>query len=74
MITFGDLMLGRDIDRLMEENGEDYPFENIFGNEAIDLEKYDLVSSNLEGPIYDGIRRKDLKPQFNFDPDIRIEV
>lgn len=70
MLAFGDLILDRDLKRLMEENGDDYPFEKIFGPEGIDVAEYDLVTANLEGPVVEAPRRTDLFPQFAFDPSI----
>ncbi|MDP2691247.1 MAG: CapA family protein [bacterium] len=70
MLAFGDLMLGRDIARLMSEKGEDYPFEVIFGPDGIDVNEFDLVTANLEGPVVKAPKRSDLFPQFAFDPDV----
>lgn len=70
MLSFGDLMLDRDVKRLMEVNGADYPFEEIFGPEGIDRSIYDLITANLEGPIIEAPKRTDLFPQFAFDPEI----
>jgi len=70
LLAFGDLILDRDLKRLMEKHGNDYPFEKIFGVDGLDVREYDLVTANLEGPIYDTLRRTDLFPQFAFDPEI----
>jgi|CXWL01.1.fsa_nt_gi poly-gamma-glutamate synthesis protein (capsule biosynthesis protein) len=74
MLAFGDLMLDRDVKRFMNEKGEDYPFEKIFGPEGIDTSEYDIVNANLEGPIYDSPSRADLFPQFAFDPDVAPQL
>jgi len=74
LLAFGDLMLGRDVARFMEEKGEDYPFLKIFGAEGIDTSAFDLVTANLEGTIYSTQRRYDLFPQFAFDPEMSISV
>src|SRR5690606_16008601 len=70
MLAFGDLILDRDLKRLMKDHGDDYPFEKIFGPEGIDVRAYDLVTANLEGPIVEAPRRTDLFPQFAFDPAV----
>ncbi|MDP3975770.1 MAG: CapA family protein [bacterium] len=70
MLAFGDLMLGRDVARLMELNGEDYPFQKIFGSDGIDAQDFDLVMANLEGPLLKAKKRRDLTPIFAFDPDL----
>lgn len=70
MLAFGDLILDRDLKRLMKDHGNDYPFEKIFGPEGVDVSEYDLVTANLEGPIYSTARRVDLFPQFAFDPEV----
>lgn len=74
ILSFGDLMLDRDLKRLMEEQGSDYPFENIFGPEGIDRRPYDLITANLEGPIVTAPKRADLFPQFAFDPEIAPDL
>lgn len=50
IMAVGDIMLGRYVQTLMEQNGEDYPFEKI-GDLFTD---HDVVLANLEGPIQDG--------------------
>ncbi|MGE3278252.1 MAG: CapA family protein [Candidatus Altimarinota bacterium] len=70
MLAFGDLMLDRDLKRLMEEHGNDYPFEQIFGPDGVDVRDFDVVTAKLEGPVYATARRADLFPQFAFDPEM----
>lgn len=70
MLAFGDLMLGRDVAKQMEIEGEDYPFEEIFGEKGLNREDYDLITANLEGPIVEAKKRLDLLPFFAFDPDV----
>jgi poly-gamma-glutamate synthesis protein (capsule biosynthesis protein) len=70
MLAFGDLMLDRDLKRLMEEHGNNYPFEGIFGEHGLDVLEYDLVTANLEGPVVSAPRRTDLFPQFALDPEV----
>jgi len=47
ILFVGDIMLDRNVEALMEKNGDNYPFEKI----ADFLAKQDLVVANLEGPI-----------------------
>jgi poly-gamma-glutamate synthesis protein (capsule biosynthesis protein) len=70
MLSFGDLMLDRDVKKFMEQEGADYPFEKIFGPDGIDRTEYDYMTANLEGPIVDAPKRADLFPQFAFDPEL----
>lgn len=74
MLSFGDLMLDRDLKRLIKEEGQDYPFEEIFGPEGINRLNYDLITANLEGPIVDAPQRADLFPQFAFDPEVAPQL
>jgi len=70
LLAFGDLMLGRDIERLMQQEGNDYPFRQIFGKSGIEESDYDLMMANLEGPIVTAKKRPDLKPFFAFKPEV----
>ncbi len=47
LLAVGDIMLGRFVETLWKEKGEDYPFVNIRESFA----SYDTVIANLEGPI-----------------------
>jgi poly-gamma-glutamate synthesis protein (capsule biosynthesis protein) len=47
MLAVGDIMLGRHVEDLMEQHGDNYPFTYV---DSI-LESPDLVLANLEGPI-----------------------
>lgn len=74
MLSFGDLMLDRDVKKFMEQEGADYPFEKIFGPDGIDRTKFDYMTANLEGPIVEAPKRADLFPQFAFDPEMAPDV
>ena len=74
MLTFGDVIFDRDVRRYMNEKGEDYPFEKIFGFDGIATSEYDIVSANIEGPVVDAAPRTDLFPQFAFDPEVAPRV
>jgi poly-gamma-glutamate synthesis protein (capsule biosynthesis protein) len=47
ILVVGDIMLDRKVRNLMNEKGEDYPFEKVSGF----FKDYDIVVGNLEGPI-----------------------
>jgi len=47
LLAVGDIMLGRNVERLTNENGRDYAFENITSF----FQTFNLVFANLEGPI-----------------------
>ena len=68
MLAFGDLMLGRDLVRLMDKHGDNYAFASIFGDGQLNPVNYNIVYANLEGPITKAEKRPDLRPYFAFDP------
>lgn len=49
VLAVGDIMIGRHVENLWKQNGEDYPFLGIRDT----LLPYDVVIANLEGPIPD---------------------
>jgi poly-gamma-glutamate synthesis protein (capsule biosynthesis protein) len=49
MYVVGDMMFGRTVERLMRDNGADYPLARFGGRVGSD--DYDIVFGNLEGPI-----------------------
>jgi len=53
ILALGDVMFGRNVRVLMERDGGDYPFRQI-GN---DLQSYDAVIANLEGPAAENATR-----------------
>ncbi len=62
---FGDVMLGRHVRTLMDQNGLDYPFGNIG-----DLKGTDFVHANLEGPIKEFAVPTSKSISFRFKPDV----
>lgn len=70
ILAFGDVMLGRYVRILMDQNGLDYSFqkmntaENIFANGA------DVVFGNLEGPIHGEGREGGTAMSFSFNTDV----
>lgn len=62
----GDIMLGGTAEPVMEENGYDYPFQQVKAY----LKKSDIVIGNLEGPLTDAEVSHDDKPYvFKTPPD-----
>lgn len=47
LLAVGDVMLARKVERLIQANGEEYPFKNVKGR----LEAADLTIGNLESPL-----------------------
>ena len=63
----GDIMLGRYVAKLMNQYGENYPFENI----QSPLKAVDAVIGNLEGPITSSTLESSSTPmQFSFAPKV----
>lgn len=62
ILAVGDIMLGRYVQTLMEQRGEDYPFEKI---EDL-FDGHDVVLANLEGPIQDGPKTPNNSLTFRF--------
>ena len=71
IVAFGDLMLGRYVWVLMQQNGPDYPFE--FFPELLEEmnNNPDFLMANLEGPISDSAYvNPGTAMIFNFRPEI----
>ncbi|MGL5830988.1 MAG: CapA family protein [Candidatus Altimarinota bacterium] len=64
---FGDIMLGRYVRTLMDNNSMDYPFENLDPNIFV---TNDLLIANLEGPIAKKAVATSKEIAFRFLPDI----
>jgi gamma-polyglutamate biosynthesis protein CapA len=47
LLFVGDIMMGRNVELLMDQKGDNYPFEYI----SEYLQVYDAVVGNLEGPV-----------------------
>jgi poly-gamma-glutamate capsule biosynthesis protein CapA/YwtB (metallophosphatase superfamily) len=69
ILAFGDVMLGRYVRTLMDENGKDYIFENL-GNVPDLYPEADLVFANLEGPISGSGRSGGTAMIFSFNEDV----
>ncbi|MFC1748438.1 CapA family protein [Pseudomonadota bacterium] len=68
LVFFGDIMLGRFVRNLMDQNGHDYPFVKM---DQSYLEMNDLLIANLEGPISDRAVRTITSMVFGFFPDTK---
>lgn len=70
IMAFGDVMLGRYVRVLMDQNGADYPFQQIKNPATLFAEGANVVFGNLEGPI-DGQGTKGGDSMvFSFNEDI----
>lgn len=65
LVAFGDVMLGRYVRTLMDQNGMDFPFRNIG-----DLKGADFVHANFEGPIKEFEVATSKSISFRFKPDV----
>lgn len=70
IMAFGDMMLGRYVRTLMNENGLDYIFENISGYENRFFGGADYIFGNLEGPIDGQGKSGGTAMVFSFNEDI----
>ena len=66
VMAFGDMMLGRYVRILMDQNGKDYIFENV--EELFD--DADVLFANLEGPIKGEGKKGGTSMNFAFNEDI----
>lgn len=66
VMAFGDMMLGRYVRVLMDQNGKDYIFENV--EELFD--DADVLFANLEGPIKGEGKKGGTSMNFSFNEDI----
>ncbi len=64
---FGDMMLGRYVRTLMDNYGQDYPFENM---DLAYLQTNDLLIANLEGPVAEKAISTTKSIAFRFLPDV----
>ena len=68
IMAFGDVMLGRYVRTLMDQNGMEYPFEKLVMPDFFDLA--DIRHANLEGPIKGEGRSGGTSTVFQFNLDI----
>ncbi|MCU0680435.1 MAG: AmmeMemoRadiSam system protein B [Planctomycetes bacterium] len=71
-LFFGDLMLDRHVGEKIKENGLDYLFKNLSGEENRFWSGIDVISANLEGAVTN--KGEHYSPQyaydFAFDPEL----
>lgn len=67
ILAFGDMMLGRYVRSLMDENGKDYVFAKM--PEGF-FDGYDIVFGNLEGPLKGQGRKGGTSMVFSFNEDV----
>ncbi len=70
IMAFGDVMLGRYVRVLMDENGLNYPFEKIPNPAGLFTEDANVVFGNLEGPIDGQGKKGGTSMMFSFNEDI----
>ena len=71
ILCMGDIILVRQAEEYMEINGKDYPFIKI----KSEIDKYDIVTANLEMPITYRGRAHATKPfTFRLHPDYAIHL
>ena len=67
LVSFGDIMIGRYVRHLMDQNGMDYPFKEM---DQSFLKVNDLLLANLEGPVTENSYRTTTGMNFGFFPDV----
>jgi poly-gamma-glutamate capsule biosynthesis protein CapA/YwtB (metallophosphatase superfamily) len=67
LVSFGDIMLGRDVRSLMNAYGLNYPFSQM---DPFYLKSNDILLGNLEGPIAKNAVKTKKTIAFRFLPDI----
>lgn len=70
IMAFGDLMLGRYVRVLMDDNGTDYPFRQIENPASLFAEGANVVFGNLEGPIDGEGTKGGTDMIFSFNEDV----
>jgi poly-gamma-glutamate synthesis protein (capsule biosynthesis protein) len=72
MLFFGDLMLDRHVGEKIKQNGVDWLFKKLAGEENRFLQGLDLISANLEGAIADNGAHYNptIAYDFSFSPEI----
>ena len=74
LLGFGDIMLDRDVRRLMDANGLDYPFRKIADPALKFMQGTDFVFANHEGPVHEVYTPTSKSIAFRFKPDIVWEI
>ncbi len=70
ILNFGDMMLDRNVKKLIDINGSDYIFEKLAGKENRFFRGVDIIGANLEGPFAEYRRTTTKEIAFRFDPSL----
>jgi poly-gamma-glutamate synthesis protein (capsule biosynthesis protein) len=70
IMAFGDIMLGRYVRVMMDQNGTDYPFRQISNPAKLFTEGANVVFGNLEGPILGQGSKGGTSMVFSFNEDV----
>jgi AmmeMemoRadiSam system protein B len=75
-LFMGDMMLDRNVKKIIDEKGLDYIFEKLKGEENRFFRGIDMVSANLEGTVADGGKHYAplMSYDFSFDPNLINEL
>ncbi len=65
---FGDMMLDRNVKKIMDQNSPDYIFSKLFQATSNTLFMADIIHANLEGPFANQRRATSKSIAFRFDP------
>lgn len=67
ILSFGDLMLDRNVKKQIDENSEDYLLSGLLGENNNFFSSPDITAANLEGPFADYRRQTNKEIAFQFD-------
>ena len=72
LLFFGDLMLDRHVGEKIKQNGVDWPFAKLAGEENRFFQGLDIISANLEGAVADNGAHYNpaMAYDFSFSPEI----
>lgn len=70
LLFFGDMMLDRNVAKRISENGADYIFTKLAGEENRFLKGVDIIHANLEGPFANYRRPTTKEIAFQFNPEL----
>lgn len=70
ILSFGDMMLDRNVKKQIGINGPDFPFKALAGEEGRFLNGADIIAANLEGSFANKRRPTSKSIAFQFDPSL----
>ncbi|MBI5728361.1 MAG: CapA family protein, partial [Candidatus Magasanikbacteria bacterium] len=70
LLHFGDIMLDRNVKKIIDRQGENFLLQNLAGTENRFFSGVDIVAANLEGPFADTRRPTSKSIAFRFDPKL----